>query len=724
MKINEAFIIDYLTYKAGRPLKLKELAKELGIAGTDYSTFRDLIKQLMEDGKLVRLRRGRIGIPSEMNLVVGNISITRSGSGTLDTDGGEAVLIPPNLIDTALDGDRVMVRIEVDENENQYGRVIKIVERADRTLVGVFKRGARFSFVTPDNKKIARDIYVANRLSRKAVDGERVVVRILSWEDAYRNPEGEVVECLGMPGETGADILTVVRSFNLSEEFPPQVEREAETAASLMNRAEFGRRRSFTDETVYTIDPSDAKDFDDAVTVTDTGRGFRLGVFIADVSHFVRSDTALDKEAFDRGNSVYLPGQVIPMLPEKLSNDLCSLKPNRRRLVYAVLINFARNGKMIDWEITEGVINSRARLTYEEVQQFFDTGQAGRKIERVAENLKTARALARLLQKRRQNEGSLDFDLPEAKIVLNKKGEIVEIGSRVRLESHRLVEEFMLAANKAVALHVFRLGQKFLYRVHDRPDLEKLEAFAYLVSTLGHRFPVSAEMRPIQFSRFLEKIKGRPEEEFLNELVLRSMKKAVYQPKNIGHFGLAFKHYTHFTSPIRRYPDLVVHRLLKSLKKGRYPDSLNKRLDTILAHIGNHCSETERTAEAAEREAVKIKQVAFMANHVGREYDGIIAGILNFGFFVRLANLGVEGMVRLSTLDDDYYQYDEKRFRLVGKRTNRIFRLGDPVRVGVMKVDTVKNQIDLYLVEPAGSRAPKKSKRRKKSSRKRGGRQG
>ena len=354
---------------------------------------------------------------------------------------------------------------------------------------------------------------------------------------------------------------------------------------------------------------------------------------------------------------------------------------------------------MLRCEITDGVIKSKARLTYEQVQTFFDTGKVTPRLKAVAENLTLARWLARILTKRRMNSGSLDFDLPEARIVMDKDGKVVEIGKRVRSEANRLVEEFMLAANKAIALDVSRKGFKFLYRVHDRPDMEKLEAFSYMVTRLGYKFPVSKEIKPVQFSRFLEQIKGQPEEEMLNELMLRSMKKAVYQQKNIGHFGLAFKHYTHFTSPIRRYPDLMVHRLLKILAKGRYPVELDNRLDTILGNVGRHCSETERLAEAAEREAVKIKQVEYMSAHVGEEYTGVISGVLSFGFFVRLDGVGAEGMIRLSTLDDDYYQYEEKNYRLVGRRTGRIFQLGDPIKVGVLKVDVIKNEIDLFLVE-------------------------
>ncbi|MEP0829252.1 MAG: ribonuclease R [bacterium] len=706
---NEQFIIDFLAYKAGRPLKVRELAKALSIAERDYSTFRTMVRKLTESGRLVLLKSNRLGVPAALNLVIGNISISKGGYGTITTEAGEPVVILPDDTLTALDGDKVMVRVGTGPEDELSGKVIKVIERSGRDIVGTFRAKKNFNYVVPDDRKIHRDIYIPNQYSRKARDGEKVVVRVSEWEDYLTNPEGEVTERLGMPYEPGVDLLTVIRNYQLADRFRPEVIAEAEMAEKLFSQDEIGRRRDFTGEIIYTIDPEDAKDHDDAISVQKTARGYRLGVFIADVSHFVPEGSELDKEAFRRGNSVYLPGAVIPMLPEKLSNDLCSLKPNRKRLVYATIIEFDDNGKVLGYEITEGVINSRAKLSYEEVQEYFDKGQSSDGMGKVAENLSLARQLAAVLTRKRMLEGSLDFDLPEAKIILNSRGEIVEIGNRVRLESHRLIEEFMLAANRVVALHVFRLGQKFLYRVHDKPDLEKLEAFSYLVSTLGYNFPVSDHMKPLQFARFLDKIKGKPEEELLNELMLRSMKKAVYQPQNIGHFGLAFSHYTHFTSPIRRYPDLIVHRLLKKLKTGRYPEKLNKRIDSILTNVGRHCSETERNAEAAEREAIKVKQVAYMAEKIGQEYNGVISGILNFGFFVRLADIGAEGMVRLSTLEDDYYKFDPKHFRLVGNATGRIFRLGDTVRVGVMSVDKSRNEINLYLIQPEMSR--KRSRR-------------
>lgn len=713
MRINEAFIVDFLRYKAGRPLKVKEMANEIGIPNKEYTAFRIKVKELVDSGKLVKLKRGKIGVPSELNLVLGTIAVNRGGFGTITTESGEPVVIAPTKMHTAFDGDRVMVRVGSGPDDELYGVVIKVIRRTEKNIVGILRRGPHFSTVIPDDKKFRRDIYIPNRLTKKASDGQRVTARITHWDDPYRNPEGEIRDVIGWPGAPGVDLKTVIKSHGLPEKFPGKVLEDAEKAADYFTQAEMKKRRDFTGEIVCTIDPEDAKDFDDAISVVKNKNGYRLGVYIADVSHFVRDGSGIDKEAFNRGNSVYLPGMVIPMLPEKLSNDICSLKPNRRRPVFAAVIDFSRKGKVLDWRIIEGVINSKARLSYEEVQKFFDTGAQNNRIKRVASCLTTARELAIILQKDRLAGGSLDFDLPETKIVLNKRGEIVEIVNRVRLESHRLIEEFMLAANRVVALHVFRLGQKLLYRVHDRPDIEKLETFSMLMSSLGYSFPVSDNMKPNQLARFLQKIKGKPEGGFVNELMLRSMKKAVYQPHNIGHFGLAFTHYTHFTSPIRRYPDLLVHRLLKKLDKGRYPDKLAKRLDSILTHVGHHCSETERIAETAEREAVRIKQVAFMADRLDEHYHGVISGLLNFGFFVRLNDIGIEGMVRLSSLDDDYYNFDEKRFRLVGRQTGRVFKMGDPVEIGILSVDTIKNQINLFLISPAGNKNRRTKRRRK-----------
>ena len=693
-------------------MKMRELAKALDIPKSEYPNFRSAVKALMDAGELVKLKRGRIGIAREMDMVVGAISITRGGTGFVEREGdADDLLIPSGSLGTALHGDRVMARMTGRQGDRRTGAVVRVVERTERNVVGVFHKGRHFSFVHPDNPRIHRDIYIPSTNAEGSREGEKVVCRLTVWDDPSLNPEGEVTERIGFPGQPGVDMKSVIKAFELPEEFPEEVINEAEQASARLTKGAEEGRRDLTQECIYTIDPADAKDHDDGVSVEQTKNGYRLGVHIADVSHYVEPGSELDKEAFERGNSVYLPGMVIPMLPEILSNNVCSLKPNRRRLAFSVFMTIDRMGKLQSWELADSVIKSAAKLSYEEVQDFFDNGipkgKNASKIKRVAESLTLARELARLLSKRRFAEGSLDFDLPEAKITLNEKGEVIELSNKIRLEAHRLVEEFMLSANKAVALEMFRKSQEFIYRVHDKPDTEKLEAFAHMVKRLGYKFSVSPTMRPKDLAKFLDHIKDKPEADFINELMLRSMAKAVYQRKNIGHFGLAFRHYTHFTSPIRRYPDLLVHRLLRMASGGHYPPAFAKRVNSIIDHVGKYCSETERVAESAEREAVKVKQVQYMARHIGDEFMGIISGVTGFGFFVRLDNLGSEGLVRLSSMDDDYYHYDEAHYTLTGRRTGRSFRLGDRIKVGVMRVDKTNNEIELFVAGPApGTQKP------------------
>ncbi len=704
MPISGHNLIKAIRENTDRPMKLEELAKALNISSKEFPAFRNNIKELINSGDLIRLKRDRIGISAELDVLVGKIAIKKSGIGFLLREEGEDILIPPQQTATALDGDKVMVRLSGRYEGRVAGTVIEVVERTNRNIVGLFKSAKHFSVVVPDNPRIHRDLYIPPDLTSDAKDGEKVVAILTQWDDPYVNPEGKVIEVLGLPGKVGVDMLTIIRSFNLPEAFPDDVMSEAEQSAALLEEEE-NHRLDLTNEIIYTIDPSDAKDHDDAISVEKNAQGYKLGVHIADVSHYVRAGSPLDREALRRGNSVYLPGMVVPMLPEVLSNDVCSLRPDRKRLTHSVFMEFDKTGKMTKWKVAETVIKSRAKLSYEDVQEFFDTGRHVAISGKLADNLVLAQELTRLLNQRRFADGSLDFDLPESKIVLNDKGEVLELRNRIRLESHRLIEECMLVANKAVALEAVRQRKQFLYRVHDRPDEEKITEFSEIMKRLGYSFPVSDSLRPILFARFLAKVKDTPEADFINELMLRSMKKAVYQRDNIGHFGLAFTHYAHFTSPIRRYPDLLVHRLLRLMATGGYTGKVAENAPGLIDRIGRHCSETERTAEAAEREAIKVKQVQFMARHVGDEFEGVISGVARWGFWVKLDNLGAEGLVRISSIDDDYYHFDEKHYRLIGRRRKRTFRMGDRVRVKVLRVDDIKHEIELLL---AGTKVPGK----------------
>ena len=700
MKISPQEIIRFIKEKSDHPMKMKELAHALNMRGPEYESLRDVVKKLIASGELVKLKRGRIGIAEELNIRVGTLSVAKAGFGFVMTEGEpDDLFIPQSKLFTALDGDKVMARIGRLEGGKQTGTIIKIVERGIRNIVGIFKKSPTFAFVVPDNKKIQRDIYIPTKLSKKAKDGQKVVCVITQWEDPNRNPEGEITEILGFPGQPKVDMLTVLKSYDLPEAFPEEVLDEAEIESAKLDEISGADRIDLTKECIYTIDPEDAKDHDDAISVEKHKNGYKLSVHIADVSHYVPEGSALDKEAYIRGNSVYLPGMVVPMLPEILSNNICSLKVNKKRLAHSVFMEFDKQGVMQNFTFGNTIINSKAKLSYEDVQNYFDSGEVTDKIKKVKENLDSARELAKILTHKRISDGSLDFDLPESNIILNKNGEVIDLAAKVRFESHRLVEEFMLAANQAVALHLFRNAQPFLYRVHEKPDLERLNEFSSLMKRIGFTFPVSKEMKPKQFARFLEKVEDDPKADYINELLLRSMSKAVYQRENLGHFGLAFKHYTHFTSPIRRYADLVVHRLLRKLKNGSYPAEFAKTVPSYIDRVAKHCSATERVATKAERDAIKIKQISFMADRVGEEYPGVITGVTSYGFFVRLDDMGVEGMVRMSTIDDDYYLFDEAHYRIVGRRQGKVYQLGDKVKVGILKVDTSASEMDLFVVD-------------------------
>jgi ribonuclease R len=681
-------------------MRIKELAQAMNVSRSEYPSFQHSVKRLTAEGRLVRLKRGRIGSVDQMDVVVGTLSVNRSGRGFLEIEGAgeDMVLLDTGLL-TALDGDQVLARSVGERAGRQAGVVIKVLKRSDRNIVGILHKQDGLTFVRPDNTKIHRDIYVSSADSLKAKDGEKVVVKLTTWDDPHTNPRGKVSERLGYPSTPGIDMLSIIKSYTLPEHFSSETMGQAETAAAVDTTEEQQRRLDLTGECIYTIDPFDAKDHDDAISVSKIKGGYRLGVHIADVSFYVPEGSALDREALERGNSVYLPGMVIPMLPEVLSNDTCSLRPNRRRLAHSVIIDFDKTGKALTWQMRDTVIRSRAKLSYEEVQEFFNSQTVTPRIKRISDSLLVARDLARLLTKRRATNGSLDFDLPESKIILNDQGEVLELGNSIRLESHRLVEEFMLAANQAVAHELHRNGKPLLYRVHDKPTLEKLTVFSQMMNHLGFSFPVSQQITSIQFARFLEHVIDLPEADFINELMLRTMQKAVYQHENIGHFGLAFTHYTHFTSPIRRYPDLLIHRLLRKLKKGKYTSSATNRMLKVIDRVGKQCSETERIAVTVEREAVRTKQITYMSRHLGEKYEGVISGTMSYGFFVRLKNMGVEGLVRFSSIDDDYYHYDEKRFSIIGRRTGRTFRMGNAVTVSVATVNQERKEIDLHLIE-------------------------
>lgn len=727
MSASQEQILEFLSGERIRPLKVRELAKKMKIPDPEYGGFRRTIREMLRSGLVVKVKRGRVALPAKADLAVGRLVSGRSGYGfVVPDDGSDDVYLRDENMGYALHGDTVVVRLlSRRRGPAREGTVTKVLGRAKQSLVGTYHRSKFADYVQPDDQRISREIYVAPLESKEAKEGQKVVVSLSDWKAADLGPQGKIVEILGYPDEPGMDILCLIREYQLPLSFPEEVEDQVGELPGRIEKRELQSRLDLRDKNCFTIDPADAKDHDDAVSLEIKPDGNRLlGVHIADVSFYAKEDSPLDHEALKRGTSVYLVDRVIPMLPEKLSNNICSLKPQRNRLTYSVILELTPEGERVGYEIKKSVIKSRAKLNYDEVQKFFDTGHASRRMEGLENDLLEMRKLSRKLLEKRLKKGSLDFDLPEAHVVLGKDGRVQDIFEVARLESHRLIEEFMLLANRTVAEHVTRRSLPFLYRIHEEPDPDKMEAFSDFVSTLGYYFKVSGRITPKRIQGFLKSLEEKPEEELINEILLRSLKKACYAPEDVGHFGLAFSHYTHFTSPIRRYPDLLVHRLLNEIQEGAYSFERQRKLVRRLPKIGEITSDRERLADEVERESIKIKQVEFMQDKLGEEYQGLISGVVSFGFFVRLDSFLAEGLVRVSSLEDDYYIFDEKGKRWVGRRTKRIHKLGDRIRVQVVRVDKEQKQIDFVLagsssLVPRGAKGRKKkrSKRRHRSKR-------
>lgn len=713
-------ILEFLEKYPHESFRSKELARRLGYRSPkEYEAFKQVLFRLKDEGRVARVQGKmyqHLYIPQK---VMGTLRMTRQSFGfVIPEDGSEDVFVAQRNLEHATHGDMVEVALfmpnlkKKKEGDRREGEVVRIMQRGRTEIVGTLERVRKALFVIPDDVRIAPSVLIAEEDAGEAKPGEKVVVRVESWGEEHFQPVGKIVEVLGNKGNVRAEMLSVMRDFGLTQTFPPEVLAEADAFPDTITRDMLAERKDIRALLCVTIDPVDAKDFDDALSLEQlAGGGVRLGVHIADVSAYVREGTPLDDEARRRGTSVYLPNMVVPMLPERLSGNLCSLRPDEDRLAFTVFLTLNAKGAVSNIETAETVIRSKRRFTYEEVQRIIDGDAAARKKESpdVIAMVEDLHRLTSMLTKKRMKEGSIDFDSPEATFVFDAEGSPEAIHRKQRLESHRLVEECMLMANKVVAkefgVHKGEEGLKpFIFRVHDLPDPMKIRELASFVKTFGYKLNVEGNIRSKDLQKLMENVRGSDVEVLINEVAIRSMAKAVYAAENIGHFGLAFDTYTHFTSPIRRYPDLIVHRLMKeyrrSMSYGRR-ESLTKHLPDL----AKHASDRERVAVEAERAALKVMQVTYMQRHLGDEFKGIISGIAHFGLFVEIDDLLVEGMVHVRDLDDDFYVYDEASYTLTGRRSGRRFRLGDAVDVQVVRVNPDDRRIDFRIVAPGAPQA-------------------
>ena len=701
-------LLSQIRDRVQHPATAKELLQLLRIPRQDRATVRRHLKSLVESGDLIKIRGNRFGLADRMDLVVGRLQTHPRGFGFVTPDTGRDaqpdVYVSSANLKEALHGDRVVVRIERQQADRMEGRVIRILERANASMVGRFDRDeSGLGFVVPFDKRLLTDVQVPPADAHGALPGAMVVAELTRWPTPSRPALGRIIEVLGPIDAPGVDTQIIIRKFHIPDVHGEDAVAEATRLGSAVKERDIKGRTDFRGVTTVTIDGEHARDFDDAITIERLPDGhFWLGVHIADVAHYVKEGSALDEDAYERGTSVYFTERAVHMFPAELATGLCSLNPHVDRLVQSCLMEVDRRGHIVRYELHDGVINSNARMTYTAVNAILtDRDEAVmREYTPLVPMFERMHELFVILNDRRRRRGSIDFDLPEAEVILSELGQIEDIIASERNVAHRLIEEFMLLANETVAAHLDANNVPALHRVHEAPDVKKVEDFEAFITPLGFSLGTTGRtVTPKQFQKLIDRIRGTPEERPIAALMLRTMQKARYDASSLGHFGLATEHYTHFTSPIRRYPDLLVHRLLRESRLGEMSPSRQDELVEELPEIARHTSEMERRADDAERELLQWKKVRFMADKVGDEYDGFITGVAPFGLFIELTEHYVEGLVHISSMADDYYRFLEQQHILKGESTKKLYRLGDKVRVQVVRVDMERRQVDLGLAD-------------------------
>ncbi len=686
------------------PLKRGEMRVILQVPKDESGDFDTVINSLISEGEVFETKKGKLVTTKSINLKTAVFMANAKGFGfaRLEDSNDNDIYIPPESTLNAMNKDKILVRITVPSynGKRASGEVVKILSPAKEGVVGTFDEGRGFGFVICDDKKI-NDIFIPKGSTKGAVTGSKVVVNITKRPSPNKCAEGEVIEILGHKDDPGVDILSIIRQFDLPMDYPEDVYEQTEDMPEDITEAEIEGREDLRNIQTVTIDGDDSKDFDDAVSLDILENGnFLLGVHIADVSHYVTEGSPLDKEAYKRGTSVYLVDRVIPMIPHRLSNGICSLNPDTDRLTLSCIMEIDREGTVVNHKIVESVIHSNCRMTYTKVNNVIENNDPDqiKEYEEFVPMLRDMDKLRKILNNRRKLRGAVNFDFPEPKIILDSEGKVLDIKPYERNSATNLIEEFMLVCNETIAEDYYWQGIPFVFRNHDQPDEEKIEGLKKLISAFGYRIKGKGEIHPMEIQKLIEKVKDTPQEHIISRMVLRSMKQAKYQAENIGHFGLAAKFYCHFTSPIRRYPDLQIHRIIKEVIEGKLTENRIKHYDSMLSEIAYHCSTTERTSDDAERETDRLKMAQYMQEHIGEEYNGLISGVTSWGIYVELENT-VEGMVPLNEIDDDFYEYEEENLRVVGRRTGKIYMLGDEVRVRVIRTDIQARTIDFMFVE-------------------------